>query len=331
MNEFELIARDGEEIQMFGTIPDQYRKYNLAGSTGFMAQCSFGDMLFWNYKGEGFEIWKSIYDIRRNARITGRSDHHILELTAMYEHSFDINWKNVTKGPLPFKQIEMYFSPGIENEAYFTGGKRCGTIDIHFQTAVLEEYAKDFPLLDAFLNKVHNKKAARLFNGLQFADPRMDNVLREMINYSYVDALAPRYFDSYINILLVLLLERISDFHPLAKTFTPRDIEKAIEAKRILTTEMLTDNDKPHTIRTLCKKVGTNPYKLKAAFKHHVGMSIGKYKKNIFMDYAKQMIMDENLSLDDIALRLGYGSQQSFTTAFRNHFKQTPGNFRKRK
>jgi AraC-like DNA-binding protein len=331
MNEFELIARDGEDIEFVAEIPEAYKKYHLAGSTGFMAQCSFGDMLFWHHKGDGFDIWKSIYDINRNARVTGRTDSHILELTAMYEHSFDINWKNVVKGNLPFKQIELYFSPGIENEAFFTGGKRCGTIDIHFQPAMLEAYAKEFPLLDVFMDKVHNNKAARLFNALQFSCPRMDNVLREMIQYSYIDALAPRYFDSYVNILLILLLERISGFHPLARTFSPSDLEKANEARRILSTERITDNDKPYTIGLLCRRLGTNPYKLKTSFKHAFGMSIGKYKQTVFMDFAKQLIIEGNNSFDEIAMMLGYRSQQSFTTAFRNHFKQTPGYFRKHK
>jgi AraC-like DNA-binding protein len=41
------------------------------------------------------------------------------------------------------------------------------------------------------------------------------------------------------------------------------------------------------------------------------------------------VLPDTDNTIDEIAMLLGYNSQQNFTTAFRNHFGCTPGWMRK--
>jgi len=331
MNEFELSTTDGELIQLVNEIPDFYQTHKLAGSIGAMAQFNFGNMIFWHYSGEEYSIWKSVYDIKSDGKAKGRCDRPVLEFTAMYEESFHIDWKNMTSGKMPLKQIEMYYDTHIENEATFIGGKRCGTLDIHFEIAMLDRFKGEFPLLEVFLCKVHSNKPAKLFNCLQFASPKIDMILREIMNYGFYDSLAPRYFDSYVNILLILLLEHISGINPSQRKCSDDDVQKAMETKRILTFERVNEKDQAYTISKLSKRLHTNPYKLKTAFKQVYGMSIGKYKKLIFMDYAMELLQSGKHGPDEVALMLGYKTQQSFTTAFRNHFGYTPGYIHKKK
>ncbi len=47
------------------------------------------------------------------------------------------------------------------------------------------------------------------------------------------------------------------------------------------------------------------------------------------MEYAR-LLLDTDNTIDEIAMLLGYNSQQNFTTAFRNHFGCTPGWMRRR-
>ena len=48
------------------------------------------------------------------------------------------------------------------------------------------------------------------------------------------------------------------------------------------------------------------------------------------MEYARQLILDTDNTLDEIAMLLGYNSQQSFTTAFKNHWGYSPGWMRRK-
>ena len=327
MNEFEVISPDKEDITLSAEVPPQYKHLLLRGANAFMANCSFGDMLFNHFAGDGFDIWKSNYHIHRDAKVIGRANRPVLEFTVMYENSFSIDWKDVAKTKLPYKLIEMYYAPYVDNTTLFKGGNRFTTVDFHFHTSLLDMYTNEFTLLGKFMEKVYKGRATRIFDGKQFSSPAIDGVVKEMTNYKFKDSLAPRYYDSYANILLILLLERISDFNPLARNFNMTDKEKAHEAKRLLTTEF----GESYTIKQLCQKLQTNPYKLKTTFKYLFGVTIGKYKKSVLMEHAKILLQTTEYSMDEIAFRLGYNSQQSFSTAFRNHFHSVPTHFRKKR
>ncbi len=325
MNEFELSA-PGHDIEIVNEIPDRLQLLSLKGADSLYCHTSFGDLFFNHYCGEGFDIWKSHYLIERHATVRGSSNKPVLEFSVMYENSFLIDWKDVVKTNLPYKQIEMYYAPYVDNYADFKGGQQFSTVDFHYHRSLLDEYTSDFPVLGHFMDKVHGDKAARLFNGRQFTSPSMDIAIKEMTSYCFRDALAARYYDSYAHIILIQLLERISDFNPQARHFSPADKEKAYEAKRLLST----DFEKSYTIKQLCQKLQTNPYKLKTTFKYLFGNSIGKYKKSVIMEQARILLQTTSLSLDDISYRLGYSSQQSFSTAFRNYFRNVPSHYRRK-
>jgi AraC-like DNA-binding protein len=324
MAQFELLSPDGEDITFVdGT--QAPKTYALAGAETFGAATSFGDFYFYHYAGEGFSIWKSVYDIRRPARVIGRADQSVIELTSMFEGSFDIDWTGVTAGKLPLKQIELYHAPWIDNVAEFRGGRQYLTLDVHLSAPFLEPYAGEFPVLDRFLGDVAKGRPAKLFGGAQLATPRLNAVLKAMMEYQFRDSLAPRYYDSYVHILLLLVLEQLSAPRGTPPLFSAADIEKAHEARRLLTAEY----HENYTIARLSRKLATNPYKLKTAFRHLFGTSIGKYKKAAFMEYARQLLLDTDHSIDEIAMLIGYGAQSNFTSAFKDHFGCPPGWMRK--
>src|ERR1700761_3880045 len=123
MAAFELLSPDREDIQ-FVPVTAAPGGYALLGADAFGAATSFGDFYFYHYAGEGFSIWKSVYDIRRPARVIGRADQSVIELTSMFEGSFSIDWTGVTAGKLPLKQIGLYHAPWIDNVAEFQGGRQ---------------------------------------------------------------------------------------------------------------------------------------------------------------------------------------------------------------
>lgn len=336
MNPFELVSPDGEDIELFspaptpssaaGTgVPPKSSLFLPAPSLVLQADCSFGKMHFSCYAGQGFSIWFSRYAIDRPAKVIGRTGQAILELSCIYEHPFQTDWRDVVRGRLPAKQIELFYAPYVENIASFDISRQYLTLDVHFEPSMLEPYATDFPLLGRFLEKVHRGEPAKLFDVPQVACPRINAVLTSILRYSFIDELAPRYYDAQVNILLILFLERIAGVANALPVLPRGGLTIAEEAKRLLTA----DYQASLTIPQLCRKLGTNPYTLKTVFKQVHGISIGKYKKAVFMEHARQLLLDTDKSLDEVAMLLGYNSQQSFTTAYRNHFGETPGRVRR--
>jgi AraC-like DNA-binding protein len=332
MNPFELVSPDGEDIALYSHTPTRTASsgpgaglFLSAPTLILQADCSFGQMHFSCYAGNGFSIWFSRYAINRPARIIGRADIPILELSCVYEHPFSIDWRDVGKARLPVKQIELFYAPYVENLASFDAKRQYLTLDVHFDTTMLEPFARDFPLLGRFLEKVHRGQPAKLFDVPQMASPRINDVLTSILRYSFIDELAPRYYDAQVNTLLILFLERIAGVSSAAPVLPRGGLTIAEEAKRLLTV----DYQASLTIPQLCRNLGTNPYTLKTVFKQVHGVPIGKYKKTVFMEHARQLLLETDNTLDEIAMLLGYNSQQSFTTAYKAHFGETPGRVRR--
>jgi hypothetical protein len=262
MNPFELVSPDGEDIFLYTYTPTPTAgPGNGAGlflpapSLVLQADCSFGHMHFYCYAGSGFSIWFSRYTIDRPAKVIGRADVPILELSCVYEHPFSIDWRYVVRGRLPAKQIELFYSPYVDNLASFDAKRQYLTLDVHFDATLLEPYAAGFPLLGRFLEKVHRGEPAKLFDVPQLASPRINAVLTSILRYSFLDELAPRYYEAQVNILLILFLERIASVATAPPGLPRGGLTIAEEAKRLLTL----DYEASLTIPQLCRKLGTHP------------------------------------------------------------------------
>jgi len=64
-------------------------------------------------------------------------------------------------------------------------------------------------------------------------------------------------------------------------------------------------------------------------FREVVGDSPSRYLTGLRMDQAKQLLGDGRLSVGEVALRLGYGSDVAFSRAFRRHTGTSPATWRR--
>ena len=87
--------------------------------------------------------------------------------------------------------------------------------------------------------------------------------------------------------------------------------------------------DAPPTTKELATILGTNEFKLKQSFKAYHGYSVYEYVIKLRMDYARKLLLDTQLSILDIAHKIGYSNQQYFSTAFKKEYAITPGQLRR--
>lgn len=81
-------------------------------------------------------------------------------------------------------------------------------------------------------------------------------------------------------------------------------------------------------IDELAKLCQLSPRHLGRAFKNHTGQTLGDYVKAVRLQKAKRLLVDTDLSLKEIAHRLGFSSPSSFSVAFGKATGFTPGRFR---
>jgi two-component system response regulator YesN len=70
--------------------------------------------------------------------------------------------------------------------------------------------------------------------------------------------------------------------------------------------------------------------KFTAAFKTHTGLPAAGYIHRLRMDKALDIVKNTSCPLEEAADAAGYKHYTSFSTAFREQFGVTPGDFRKR-
>jgi AraC-like DNA-binding protein len=104
---------------------------------------------------------------------------------------------------------------------------------------------------------------------------------------------------------------------------TKHDIQKLHEVKALITGDL-----KMHyTIDDLARKAGMNRDKLKVGFKRLFGVSPYECLVQSRMEMAKQLLVETDKPIKEIAFLTGY-SYTSFITKIKEHFSCSPASMR---
>jgi AraC-like DNA-binding protein len=82
------------------------------------------------------------------------------------------------------------------------------------------------------------------------------------------------------------------------------------------------------SLRSLAHLVGTNEFNLKRDFKAAFGSTVYQYLNQHKMEQAKSMLIEEDRTIAEIAIRTGYKHATHFTTAFKKYFGYLPNSIK---
>lgn len=102
------------------------------------------------------------------------------------------------------------------------------------------------------------------------------------------------------------------------------DIERLERAGRLLRERMTS----PPSLPELARAVGLNEFKLKAGFRLRFGASVFGYLRTERMERARRLLANRDLSVTEVAWRVGYENASKFAAAFRKHFGLPPSALR---
>ena len=78
----------------------------------------------------------------------------------------------------------------------------------------------------------------------------------------------------------------------------------------------------------LSEEIHLSPRYLSALFIEEEGIGINRYIKNIRMQKARELLLETNLKVSDICLKVGYSNLSYFCKTFLENFGVTPDKFR---
>lgn len=323
---FEMKDENGRNIEVFHDLPEHFKPYYRSNAKNFGATGDFGDAVFNWHRGNGFSVWYSNYLVQRNSILIGRSDTSVLELHISVVNQITGFWDGVAQPSLQPFQFNLSFTPHVNTKAIFTGGKVYETCDIHFEKEFLIRLAPDFPMLSDFLEKVEKGIPADLSAINFFCTPDMVAAIHFIHHYKTSERRYKYLLESKVIEILILALERVEEQYPQSPLkLYPRDIEALHEVKRLIELEI----DEMPSLTELASKVAINEFKLKNGFRFLFGISPYKYHVQLKMEKAKQLLLDTNKSIVEIAYMLGYQYDNNFSIEFKKHFGYQPGYFRK--
>lgn len=84
-----------------------------------------------------------------------------------------------------------------------------------------------------------------------------------------------------------------------------------------------------HSLTTLAGELGLSRFHFARSFKSSTGTPPHAYLTSLRMERAKMLLTSTNISIAEIALKVGYESSQAFSRVFRKQFHCSPSNFRR--
>lgn len=119
----------------------------------------------------------------------------------------------------------------------------------------------------------------------------------------------------------------ISMFVKMKKSFVSDKKEDDI-AEKIKT---IIDNQVSENIKVLdiCDELKMSKASIINIFKSKYGITPNQYKINQKMDIAKNMLLNEKISIKQISISLGFNDQYHFSNSFKKHFQMYPSEYRK--
>lgn len=186
-----------------------------------------------------------------------------------------------------------------------------------FLEQILPENAKTAKIFDFFQSKDNIKTLDK-----KPINPKTKIVAQNILSNSYINELKYLFLESAV---LEILYAEFSDFftnksNSSGTIFTQSDKEAIYHAKNILEN----NTQKPPTISELSRKVAINEFKLKAGFKKFINQTPCQFSISNRMQKAKELLKIDDLSINEIAQKVGYSSPSSFSNTFYKTYKIRP-------
>jgi AraC family transcriptional regulator, transcriptional activator of the genes for pyochelin and ferripyochelin receptors len=160
--------------------------------------------------------------------------------------------------------------------------------------------------------------------------PQMHQILQQILHCPYQGLLRKMYLQGKAWDLLTLSFE---PFLPKkiatsqSKLLKPSEIEKIHQAKDIL----LRNLNNPPSLIDLARQANVNDFALKQGFKQVFGTTVFRYLHDYRLQIARQLLVNSDLRIEEIARQVGFVNRGYFAKVFRQKFELNPKEYRQQR
>ena len=168
----------------------------------------------------------------------------------------------------------------------------------------------------------------KVYLGSRDTQPMMDTILQQIVYCPYQGMVKRMYLESKIIELMALVIDQeitIQQGEVKKGRLKPEQIERVHYAKEIL----LQNLSNPPSLAELAHQVGLNDFLLKQGFRQVFGKPVFGELRSHRLEIAKQLLAEQDISVTEIAHRVGYSSARALARAFRHKFGVGPKAYQK--
>ncbi|MEM9091951.1 MAG: AraC family transcriptional regulator [Cyanobacteria bacterium P01_F01_bin.53] len=169
-----------------------------------------------------------------------------------------------------------------------------------------------------------------LYWGHKNIQPMMATILQQILHCPYQGIVKRAYLESKVIELTALVLDHEIVVQQEGKEnkkvfLKPEQLERIHYAKEIL----LRDLNNPPSLATLAHQSGLSEYMLRQGFRHCFDTTVLNVLRDYRLEMAKQILAEQNITVAEVAHRVGYASLSYFSRAFKHKFGINPKNYQK--
>lgn len=226
----------------------------------------------------------------------------------MTPSTHNIYYGNNFRGKLEWDSKEMFF------------------FEINISPSFFDKYLPNSGQFDDFKTLVQSKKTGTMSAHDHPITSEMYTIINSIINCSLTNELRKLFLEAKI---LELLLLQLSQMQQCEHCFENLDTSKKTIDKMYLARDIIVRKlNNPISLSELSREINTNECTLKKEFKNIFGTTVFGYIRDIKMDKAKNILLNQNISINEVSDIIGYKNPQHFSTAFKRKFGISPRKLR---
>ncbi|WP_108867539.1 helix-turn-helix domain-containing protein [Aquimarina aquimarini] len=226
-----------------------------------------------------------------------------------YDYSVNSNMHNIfycndIKGKVDWNSKNMHF------------------FEINLSPDFFKKYLPDDHLFCKFKKIIENKRIGFLNQSCYPITPQMYFVINEIINCPWKNGYRKMFLEAKVLELLLFQMDQIREYDLKSTTgkISKTVIEKMHHAKDIILSKL----GCPMSLSDLAREINTNECTLKKEFKSVFGTTVFGYIRDVKMEEAKNILISQKLSVNEVSDIVGYKNPQHFSTAFKRKFGINP-------
>jgi len=319
----ELTLPNDSILEFQPGLPTDYKGPLLRGSTAVSAKTNLAEIVLQQLNGVNYFIRLSTGKFLKKISAKGWAEQYGLYSNFILKNEARKELGTIGKFHLRKDQYICYLTKETTCSVLFGKNEDFRTIDFFYSPKLLKELVPFFPELRQLLQDV----SQTILNGKGgWSIPSMKEITNQILDCPYDETTRQFYYDIKVRELLYQLLESSFRRDTKSYSFTPFEISRIHEARSILEQSI---DKKPPSIKSLSRQVALNEFKLKTGFRKYFKSGIFEWLMEQKMQQAKQLILNTNKPIKEIASLVGYPRTTNFITAFRRQFGVTPGALRR--